>query len=110
MPADIRHAADIFVAVQIKHKRVAATRHIDAPPFVVGANIIDAAIAHELDSIEHMVRRTGLREYLTAKRLRPPTRPRPSTGAPPIENVFFSYVKAALMAINRRQFISRSPL
>ena len=60
--ADVGDGADVFVAVQIEHEGVVAARHINAPAVVVGIDIISAAVAHELLSVEHFVRGVGLGE------------------------------------------------
>ena len=58
--ADVGDGADVFVAVQIEHERISAARHINAPGVVVGIDIINAAVAHELGGVEDLVRSVGL--------------------------------------------------
>ena len=65
--ADVGDGADVFVAVQVEYKCRAAARHINAPGVVVGIDIINAAVAHELGGVENLVRGAGLGENIAGQ-------------------------------------------
>ena len=67
MTAEVGDGADVFVAVQIEHESIAAARHINASGVVVGIDIINAAVAHELGGVEHLVRGGGLGENIAGQ-------------------------------------------
>ena len=60
--ADVGDGTDVFVAVQIKDESVCAAGDINATAIIVGIDIINAAVAHELGGVEHLVRGVGLGE------------------------------------------------
>ena len=64
---DVGDGADVFVRVQIEYKRRTAAWDIDAPAIVVGIDIINAAVAHELGGVEDFVRSVGLGENVAGQ-------------------------------------------
>ena len=66
----------MYLWLSRSNTNVCAARHINAPAVVIGIDIIDAAVAHELRRVEHFVR---LGVAASWERTSPAVRPMPAT-------------------------------